>query len=214
MKKIAQVMTTRSAMRRKRASSSDDADQGRTRERNETRSRFRFGLPWPRLVATAVHGHSAGLGHARRPHGSNLWRTANETSLKPARAAVNITLRSRRYGMSLSPMIVTRLLSLSFSLRITSRDASTSSSALSGWIRSLSTVSASLTEATTLPPTRISLPVTDDHHRLLGRLLRHRLGQLHGARAGSVSTPTLDIRKKIRIVNTSISDTRFMSTID
>ena len=48
------------------------------------------------IVATAVHGHPAGLGHARRPHGSNLWRTANETSLKPARAAVNITLRSRR----------------------------------------------------------------------------------------------------------------------
>src|SRR5450755_253182 len=35
-KKMPQVMRTRSAMRRKRASSSRDADHGRTRERNET----------------------------------------------------------------------------------------------------------------------------------------------------------------------------------
>src|SRR6187397_2354370 len=116
--------------------------------------------------------------------------------------------------MSLSPMIVTRLLSPSFSLRITSFDASTSSSALSGWIRSLSTVSASLTEATTLPPTRISVPVTTTITVSLGGFCDIDSGSCTARVLASVSTPTLDIRKKIRIVNTSISDTRFMSTID
>src|SRR6478735_6997897 len=116
--------------------------------------------------------------------------------------------------MSLSPMIVTRLLSLSFSLRITSFDASTSSSALSGWMRSLSTVSASLTEATTLPPTRISVPVTTTITVSLGGFCDIDSGSWTARLGEMVSTPTLDIRKKIRIVKTSISDTRFMSTID
>src|SRR6478672_2006228 len=116
--------------------------------------------------------------------------------------------------MSLSPMIVTRLLSPSFSLRITSRDASTSSSALSGWISSPSMVSASLTEETSLPPTRISVPVTTTITVSLGGFCDIDSGSWTARLGEMVSTPTLDIRKKIRIVKTSISDTRFMSTID
>jgi hypothetical protein len=39
-------------------------------------------LAVPGIVAGAVaHGHSTGFGHPPGPHGSNLWRTANETSL-------------------------------------------------------------------------------------------------------------------------------------
>src|SRR3954447_10891817 len=116
--------------------------------------------------------------------------------------------------MSLSPMMVTRLLSLSFSLRITSRDASTSSAALSGWIRSPSTAIASLTAATTLSPTRISVAVTVTSKVSFGAFCDSDSGSVTARVLASVSTPTLDIRKKNRIVKTSISDTRFMSTID
>src|SRR5450755_884510 len=117
--------------------------------------------------------------------------------------------------MSLSPMIVTRLLSASFSLRITSRLASTSSSALSGWIRSPSTFIASLTEPTTRPATRISVPVTTTSSVSLGGCCDIDSGSLTTRGLASVSTPPeFDRRKKIRMVNTSISDTRFMSTID
>ena len=91
------------------------------------------------------------------------------------------------------------MLSPSFSLRITSRDASTSSSALSGWIRSPSTRSASATDATTLPPTRISVPVTTTITVSFGAFCDIDSGNWTARLGEIVSTPTFDIRKKISI---------------
>src|SRR5664279_1127383 len=116
--------------------------------------------------------------------------------------------------MSLSPMIVTRLLSASFSLRMTWRPICRSSSALSGWIKSPSTASALATVATTLVLTRISVPVMTTSSVSFGCFSAIDSGSLTARGLAIVSTPpTFDSRKKIRIVNTSISDTRFMSTI-
>src|SRR5262249_50669021 len=53
-----------------------------------------------------------------------FWITANDRSPKFARALVTMILRSSRYGISLSPMMVSALLCVSFSLRIIARPAS------------------------------------------------------------------------------------------
>src|SRR5450432_1949936 len=125
-----------------------------------------------------------------------------------------MTFLSSRYGMSLSPMIVTRLLSASFAFSTTSRPTCRSSSALSGWIRSPSTESASITDDTTRPPTRISVPVMTTSSVSFGAFCDIDSGSLTARGLAIVSTPpAFESRKKIRIVNTSMSETRFMSTI-
>src|SRR5258706_474314 len=100
---------------------------------------------------------------AERHHGAHVpsfRRTANATAAKFARALVYMTLRSSRYGMSLSPMIVTVLFCAWFSARITCRAASRSSSSLSGATRSPFDAIASATVATLRPSTRMSLSLT------------------------------------------------------
>ena len=81
-KKIAQLMRTRSAMRRKRASSSEDGDQGRTRERNETRPRRLLRLAVAaEFVSASVHWRLCRPRTCARPSGSNLCGPRRTMSL-------------------------------------------------------------------------------------------------------------------------------------
>ena len=80
--------------------------------------------PETRLVVRreAPRQHCGRLGNESGSHYASFFRiTANEISLKFARAHVTMTLRSSRYGICLSPMIVTALVWASFSRRITWR---------------------------------------------------------------------------------------------
>ena len=127
--------------------------------------------------------HRRAEGDRPRRSCSSFLRTANDTSLKLARAAVYITLRSRRYGMSLSPMIVTALVCASFSSRITWRPASRSSSAFSGAIRSPSRRHHLGHRRDAAAVDQDVGAADDDDDGLLRRLLGDRLRQLDRLRA-------------------------------
>src|SRR6185369_6085500 len=148
-----------------------------------------------------------------RAHVSNPCRTANDTSVKLARALVTITLRSRRYGMSLSPMIVIAACSAWFFSRITWRLLSSSSSAFNSGITSASAFMTAATSATLRPSTTISVPLTDTTMVSLGCVSAIDSGSLTARELGNVSISVAeDSRKKIRIVKMSISETRFRSS--
>ena len=83
-RRCAQVMRTRSAMRRKRASSSRRRRprQDARAERDLAAARFRFACRGSRESSRLLFMETRPASDIRAgPHGSNLWRTANETSV-------------------------------------------------------------------------------------------------------------------------------------